>query len=123
MVWAVEPLGMPAFQRRFIWNMKEVPTRASLQISSTNGILMGAARVRLDEEIVFEEVGMGSNAEESLTKMHENGNLKNGIWIQIYQFDLIEVEKTTEEVTGREPEPMLDEFLEDHHFAFLQGWG
>ena len=123
MVWAVEPVRMRALQRRFIQNMKEIPTRASLQVGAPNGILTEVARVQLDVEIVFEEVGMGSIAEESLTKMHENGNLKNGIGIQIYQFDLIEVEKIAKKVTGREPEPMLDELLEDHHFAFLRGWG
>ena len=84
MVWAVEPLEMPAFQRRFVPNMKEVPARAGLQISAPNGILTGVAQVRLDVEIVFEEVGIGSNGEENLTKMHENGNLKKGIGIQIY---------------------------------------
>ena len=53
----------------------------------------------------------------------KNGYLEDGVRVQIYQFDLVEVEKTTEEVTSREPEPMLDELLEDHHFAFLWGWG
>ena len=115
-------LGMPALQRRFVRNVKEVPAQAGLQISAQNGILMGIAQVRLDVEIVLEEVSMGSNAEESLAKVHENGNLKSGIMIQIYQFDLIEVEKTAEEVTSREPEPVLDKLLKDHHFAFLRGW-
>ena len=72
---------------------------------------------------MFEEIGVGSDAKKRLTEVRKNGNLEDRVRVQIYQFDLVEVEETTEEVASREPEPMLDKFLKDYHFAFLRGWG
>ena len=75
MVWAVKPLGMPALQRRLKGNVKKFPTRASLQVSTPNWILVGAARVRFDIEKMLKKVGMGSNAKKGLAEMNKNCNL------------------------------------------------
>jgi len=66
---------------------------------------------------MLEEIGMRSNAEKSLAKMHKNGNLQDRVGVQIYQFDLVEVEKAAKEVAGGESKPVLDELLKDHRFA------
>ena len=75
------------------------------------------ALLGLDIEVVFEEGSMGRNAEEGLTEVNKNGNLQDGVRIQIYQFDLVEVEKAAKEVAGGESKPVLDELLKDHRFA------
>jgi hypothetical protein len=41
--------------------------------------------------------------------MDRNNNLKNGIRIEVDQFDLVVIKESTEEVTGREAKSALEE--------------
>jgi hypothetical protein len=41
--------------------------------------------------------------------MDKNNNLKNGIRIEVDQFDLVVIKESTEEVTGKEAKSTLEE--------------
>jgi hypothetical protein len=45
---------------------------------------------------VFPETEMGENPEKGLTQMHKNGNLQNGIRVQMGQVQFIEIKETVE---------------------------
>jgi hypothetical protein len=46
--------------------------------------------------------------------MDKNGNLKNGIKIEVDKFDLVVIKEFTEEVTGREAKSALEERIKHH---------
>jgi hypothetical protein len=45
---------------------------------------------------VFSEIEMGENPEKGLAQMYENGNLHNGIRVQMRQVQLVEIKETAE---------------------------
>jgi hypothetical protein len=42
------------------------------------------------------ESEMGENSKKSLAQMYENGNLKNGVRVQVCQIQIIEIKETVE---------------------------
>jgi hypothetical protein len=56
----------------------------------------------LQEEVVFEEGKVRRNPEENLTKMDENGDLKNRVRIKMDKINLVVVLESTEEIVDRE---------------------
>jgi hypothetical protein len=42
------------------------------------------------------ESEMGENSKKSLAQMYENGNLKNGVRVQVCQIQIIEIKETAE---------------------------
>jgi hypothetical protein len=59
----------------------------------------------------FEECEVRKDYKVSLTEMHENSDLKNGIKIQMDEFDLEMMEEAAKEVAAREPESPQKEGL------------
>jgi hypothetical protein len=45
---------------------------------------------------VFSETEMGENLEKCLTQMYKNGNLQNGIRVQMCQVQFVEIKETAE---------------------------
>jgi hypothetical protein len=52
--------------------------------------------------------------------MDRNGNLKNGIGIQMNEFDLEMVKEAAEEITAREAESMMEESFGHNDFISVQ---
>jgi hypothetical protein len=75
----------------------------------------------LQEEIIFEKRKIRRDCEVSLTEMHKNGDLKNGIGIQMDEFDLEMMDLAVEEVTTGEPGSPLKEGLGYHKLIGI--WG
>jgi hypothetical protein len=44
-----------------------------------------------------EKIPMGFDSEESFTKMDENGNMANEIWVEMMELKPVEIKKASEE--------------------------
>jgi hypothetical protein len=73
----------------------------------------------LQEEVVFEEGKVRRNPEENLTKMNENGDLKNRVRIKMDKINLVVVLESTEEIVDRETEPALEEGGKHHNLICI----
>ena len=63
--------------------------RPSLQADSSNDLGISRTRLKLEEEVVFEEVKVGIDGKEGLAEMDEDGNLKNRVGMKVYQFNVV----------------------------------
>jgi hypothetical protein len=54
--------------------------------------------------------------------MNKNGDLKNGLRVEMDQFDLVVVKKATEEITYWESKSALEEGGEHHDFIGVGCW-
>jgi hypothetical protein len=50
---------------------------------------------------LFPETKVGENPEKGLAQMYENGNLQNGIRVQMHQVQLIEIKETMDGGDGK----------------------
>jgi hypothetical protein len=51
--------------------------------------------------------------------MEKNGNLKNGVRVQMHEFNLVVIKKSMEEITGREAKSALEEGGEHHNLSCI----
>ena len=64
---------------------------------------------------------MGLNPQIRLAKMDEGGDMKNGVWIQMNELYLVEMQKTPEESTGGNEKTMVEEGLKNHDLTGIRG--
>src|SRR5438128_8582964 len=64
---------------------------------------------------------MGPNTQIRLAEMHEGGNVKNGVRIQMNKFYLIEMQKTPKESTGGDGKTTVEERFENHNLTGVSG--
>ena len=64
---------------------------------------------------------MGLNPQIRLAKMDEGGDMKNGVWIQMNELYLVEMQKTPEESTGGNGKTTVEEGLKNHDFTGIRG--
>jgi hypothetical protein len=62
------------------------------------------------------------NPQEKFAKMDENSDLKNGVRVKVKKLNLVVIQESTEEITDRETEPMLEEGGEHHNFICVGCW-
>ncbi len=72
---------------------------------------------RSEGEQVAKQSKVGLNAQESFTEMDESGNLKDRVWVQMHQFDSIEIKKAPEELVGGQCKSSIKEGLKDHQLT------
>jgi hypothetical protein len=48
------------------------------------------------------------------TQVEKNGNLENGVRVQMHEFNLVVIKKSVKEITGREAKSALEEGREHH---------
>jgi hypothetical protein len=84
------------------------PPLAKLQTCVANKLVLSPSHPRLTMIKVFPETEMGENPKKGLTQMYENGNLQNGIRVQIRQVQFVEIKETAEKKreTGRARPPI-----------------
>jgi hypothetical protein len=49
-------------------------------------------------------------------------DLKNRVWVEMNQLDLVVVQKTAKEIAGSKTKPTLEEGGEDHNFICVGCW-
>jgi hypothetical protein len=75
-----------------------------------------ALELIFQEKVTLKKRKIRRNAKKCLTKMDEDGDLENGIRVEMDYFDLIVVKGPTEEITGREAESALKKGRKHHNF-------
>jgi hypothetical protein len=80
-----EPLKAPPFDAVLERNVEVLyfPPPAKLQTHAANKLVLSPSHPRPTVIKVFLETKVGKNPEKGLTQMNENGNLKNGIGVQM----------------------------------------
>jgi hypothetical protein len=63
--------------------LEEASTRAGLKTYTANNHMVSGTRLVFQEKKVLEQGKSGGNSKKSFAEMDEDGNLKNGIGIQI----------------------------------------
>src|SRR5947207_9945839 len=75
------------------------PTMSQLNRSSSNYNWPCLLPSR-DLEKMTEQSEMGLDSQVSLTKVDKSGNVKDGVWVHMNKFNLIEVQKAAKESVG-----------------------
>src|SRR5205809_7063430 len=68
-----------------------------------------------------EQSKMGLNSQVSLTKVDKSGNVKDGVWIQMNKFNLVKVQKATEESVGWDRKSVVKERFKYHNLTGVCG--
>jgi hypothetical protein len=117
MVLTIEPCAVPSLRRRFQGKIKEVSTRASLKAYPSNDFLICGTRLVFQKEVVLKQRKIGRNPKGGFAKMGKDGNLEDGVAIQMNQFDLIVVDESVEEIIDQKTESALAEGGKHHDFV------
>jgi hypothetical protein len=83
MVLAIERGLMPSLKRSLQGKAEEVMMQARLDADTTDDLPLGSTRLIFQKKVVLEEEEVGVDGEIALTKMDEDINLKNGVWIEM----------------------------------------
>jgi hypothetical protein len=100
MILTIELGPIPSLERCFQGKVKKVGTRPGLKAYAPNDFPVCGARLILQEKEILEQRKVRRNSLESLIEMDKDGDLKNGIGIEMDQFDLIMVKESAEEIVG-----------------------
>jgi hypothetical protein len=73
-------------------------------------------------EIVFEHGKVWGNHKISFAKVDKNGDLKNGVKVEMNQFNLVVVKKDAEEIVDQESKSALEEGGKHHDFVGVGCW-
>jgi hypothetical protein len=73
------------------------PPLAKLQTCVANKLVLSPSHPGPTMIKVFPETEMGENPAKGLTQMYKNGNLQNGIRVQMCQVQFVEIKETAEE--------------------------
>ena len=68
-----------------------------------------------------EEVEVGSDTEIGFAEVDEGGYVEDRVGIEMNQLDLIKIEKTAKEITGRETKPAVEKGFEDYDLVGIRG--
>jgi hypothetical protein len=91
MVLIVEPCSVPSPERILQGKVEKTSTRLSLYAYTTYDFPICGARLVFQEKIIFEQGKVWENPKISFTDVDKNGDLKDGVRIEMDQFDLIVV--------------------------------
>jgi hypothetical protein len=115
---AVQPCSMPSPERIFQGKIKDTSTRAVLEACAPYNFPVGSARL-VFQEVVFEQWEAWKNPKVSFVEMDKEGNLENGVRVQMDKLYLIVFEKSVEEIARREAETALEERRKHHNFVHI----
>jgi hypothetical protein len=111
----VEPCFMPSPEIIFQGRIKETSMRAGLEAYTPYNFLVGGPQL-VFQEVVFEQWEAWRNPKVSFTEMDKDGDMENGVRVQMDKLYLIVVEKFTEKIVSRESKPALEERGKHHNF-------
>src|SRR6266542_3364372 len=64
---------------------------------------------------------MGLDSKIRLAMMDEGGDMKNRVWIQMDELNLVEMQKTTEESASGDRESAIEEGFKNHDLTGIRG--
>lgn len=77
-----------------------------MEDNTTDCYSVGGGRLRSKIEEIAEGIEMGANSKEGLTKMDEASNVKDGVGVQVDEFEAIKKEEASKEIAAWEIESM-----------------
>jgi hypothetical protein len=80
----------------------------SLHADSNNYLALSSTWLVFQEKIVLEESKMGEYSKVNLAEMDEDDNMKNGVRVQMKQFNFEMVWEVAEEIVAVEPNSLLE---------------
>jgi hypothetical protein len=83
MVLVVEQCPMPSLKGSLHLEVKEAGTRPGLEAHTPNNLAVSGTQLILQEKVVFEHGEIRWNAKKCFTEMDEDGDLKNGIRVEM----------------------------------------
>jgi hypothetical protein len=83
MVFTIKPCPMPSPERSLHKKLEEASTRVGLKMYTANNHMVSGTRLVFQEKIVLEQGKTRGNSKKSFAEMDEDGDLNNGIGIQI----------------------------------------
>jgi hypothetical protein len=82
-VLTVEPYSMPSPEGSLHQKVKEASTKAGLETHAPDNLVVSGTRLIFQETIVFEQREIGRNAKKCFIEMDKDGDLKNGIRVEM----------------------------------------
>jgi hypothetical protein len=82
-VLAVQPRPMPSPKGSLHWKVKEAGTRVGLETHALDKLAACGTRLVFQEKVILEQRKIKRNAKKCFVEMDEDGNLKNGVGIEI----------------------------------------
>jgi hypothetical protein len=82
-VLTVEPRPMPSLKGSLHREVKEAGVRAGLETHTSDNLAVSDARLIFQEEVTLKKRKIMRNAKKCLTKMDEDGDLENGIRVEM----------------------------------------
>jgi hypothetical protein len=102
-----KPLQAPSLDTVFERDLKifSLPSTTHLQTSTPNQLMLPPGHSRATVIQILPQSKMGQHAKKSFTQMNINGNLQNGIGIQMSQIKTIEIKEAAEKGEMGRPRP------------------
>jgi hypothetical protein len=75
--------------------------------------------LRLYPKKEAEKIPMGFDSEESFAEMDEDGNMANGIWVEVMELKPVEIKKATEKRAGGEGQTPLGKMVKCDNFVYI----
>jgi hypothetical protein len=76
-------------------------------------------KLRFYPKKIAEKIPVGFNSKESFTKMDEDGNVADRVWVEMMELKPIEIKKAAEEGTGGESQTPFREMVERDDFVYI----
>jgi hypothetical protein len=119
-----KPLQAPSFDTILEWDFKVVsfPSTAHLQTRTPHQLMLPPGHPKATVIQVVPQSKMWQDAKKSFTQMNVNGNLQNGIGIQMGQIKAIEIKETAEKGRNRKSETAKKKRNINHGFVGILCW-
>ena len=69
-----------------------------------------------------EEVEVGKNSEICLTEMDKDGDVQDGVWVEIAQINSLELQQIPQERMNRNSQSVLEVILKNYSFVGMRHW-
>jgi hypothetical protein len=119
MIFTVEPLFMPTFERRFQGEAEKITV--GMSPDAAHHLSFGSVGLVFHKEIMLKWIEVWEDDNICLTEVDKDGDLKNKIWIQMNQFDFVVVEEATQKLVGWETKPVLEGVENNDFVGFMHG--
>jgi hypothetical protein len=83
MVFTIKPGLVPSLEQSLHWQTQEAIVRTRLEAYAAYNLHFISAGLILQQKIAFEQGKIRMHTKEALPKMHKDGNLKNGVRVEV----------------------------------------
>jgi hypothetical protein len=122
MVLAVELRHVPSSRGSPHQKVKEASVRAGLETHALGNLAVSGTRLVFQEKVILDQRKIRQNAKKCFTEMDGDGDLKNGAWIKMDQFNLVVFKESVKEITGWEAKSTLKGGGKHHNFIRIGCW-